>query len=132
MRASPVQSNPLQQQTQKSLARILPRLEAQFASETGTAEWRAFRARLEANFPNLFRLLLRLYGGQYDFFYHLESILAMAARMWLARPPELKALDAQREADPLWFQSEKMLGGVCYVDLFAGDLKGIREKIPYF
>ncbi len=25
-----------------------------------------------------------------------------------------------------------MVGGVCYVDLFAGDLEGIREKIPYF
>ena len=25
-----------------------------------------------------------------------------------------------------------MLGGVCYVDLFAGDLDGIRERIPYF
>jgi amylosucrase len=24
-----------------------------------------------------------------------------------------------------------MLGGVCYVDLFAGDLKGLREKLPY-
>ncbi len=25
-----------------------------------------------------------------------------------------------------------MLGGVCYVDLFAGDLQGLRQKIPYF
>src|SRR5258708_24147699 len=25
-----------------------------------------------------------------------------------------------------------MAGGVCYVDLFAGDLKGLRDKIPYF
>ena len=24
------------------------------------------------------------------------------------------------------------MGGVCYVDLFAGDLKGVRKKIPYF
>ena len=47
-----------------------------------------------------------------------------AARMCLARPADLKALDAQREADPDWFQAERMLGGVCYVDLFAGDLDG--------
>ena len=33
---------------------------------------------------------------------------------------------------PDWFQSQQMLGGVCYVDLFAGDLAGIRERIPYF
>ncbi len=25
-----------------------------------------------------------------------------------------------------------MLGGVCYVDLFAGDLEGVKSKIPYF
>ena len=41
-------------------------------------------------------------------------------------------LDAQREADPRWFHSEKMLGGVCYVDLYAGNLKGVRARIPYF
>ena len=40
----------------------------------------------------------------------------MAARMALARPVELKALDARREAEPLRFQSEHNLGGVCYVD----------------
>jgi amylosucrase len=52
--------------------------------------------------------------------------------MWLARPAEMRALDAAREADTTWFQSEQMLGGVCYVDLFAGNLAGIRAKIPYF
>jgi amylosucrase len=56
----------------------------------------------------------------------------MAATSWLERPSDLKQLDDRREAEPRWFQSEKMLGGVCYVDLFAGDLAGIRRKIPYF
>lgn len=116
---------------QLSLERILPRLDARF-SDAAPEDWRPFQTRLEANFQRLFDLLLHLYGQQYDFFYHLENILETAARMWLARPPELKALDAQREADPLWFQSQEMLGGVCYVDLFAGSLAGIRDKIPYF
>jgi amylosucrase len=91
-----------------------------------------FRARLERHFPALFKLLLHLYGGHYDFFFHLEEILASAARAWLDRPARLKALDAQREANPGWFQSQQMLGGVCYVDLFAGSLEGIRARIPYF
>jgi glycosidase len=52
--------------------------------------------------------------------------------MWLARPAELKALDARREANPGWFGSQHMLGGVCYVDLFAGNLAGVRARIPYF
>jgi len=48
------------------------------------------------------------------------------------RPADLRQLDRQREQNPLWFQSNQVLGGVCYVDLFAGDLAGIRAKIPYF
>ena len=90
------------------------------------------QTRLRGHFPRLFRLLLHLYGNRYDFFYHLERILETAAEMWLARPADLKALDAAREADRGWFQSQKMLGGVCYVDLFAGNLAGIRARIPYF
>ena len=97
-----------------------------------TAEWTTFRRRLDEHFPRLFGLLLQLYQGRYDFFYHLERILALAARSWLERPAALKSLDAKREAQPDWYQAQQMLGGVCYVDLFAGDLTGIRRKIPYF
>ncbi|RTZ61896.1 MAG: hypothetical protein DSZ33_00345, partial [Gammaproteobacteria bacterium] len=50
----------------------------------------------------------------------------------LERPADLKALDAAREADPGWYQQETVLGGVCYVDLCAGDLAGVRAKLPYF
>lgn len=121
----------LDQQAKLSLDRLLPRLEARFAGADASA-WNAYVARLRVHFPRLFRLLLHLYGSRYDFFYHLERILESAASMWLARPADLKALDAQREADAGWFQSEKMLGGVCYVDLFAGNLAGVRAKIPYF
>jgi amylosucrase len=59
-------------------------------------------------------------------------LVTLAAQSWLGRSPELKALDAQREAHPHWFQSEHMLGGIVYVDLFAGDLDGVRAKLPYF
>src|SRR5689334_14579353 len=123
--------NLLQQRTEVTLARLMPRLEARFA-KADPEQWAAFETRLRVHFPNLFELLLHLYGSQYDFYYHLEVILATAARMWLARPADLKALDAEREAEPRWFQSQEMVGGVCYVDLFAGDLEGVRKKIPYF
>ena len=118
--------------TRRTLERLLPRLDQEFAATAPAAEWATFRRRLDTHFPHLFAHLLALYGDQYDFFYQLERILAMAAQAWLDRPAELKALDAAREADPTWFQSEKMLGGVCYVDLFAGDLKCLRAQIPYF
>jgi amylosucrase len=121
----------LERQARLLLGRLLPRLRAQLAA-AAPAELHAFETRLAANLPALFELLLRLYGDRYDFFYHLERILATAAENWLARPAELKRLDAAREADPRWFQSQQMLGGVCYVDLFAENLAGIRERIPYF
>jgi glycosidase len=124
----------LERQAELSLSRLLPHLETHFRKEAKAdpVVWQAFLSRLEANFERLFKLLHHLYGNQYDFFYHLEQIVATAARMWLARSSELKALDAARERDPLWFQSQEMVGGVCYVDLFAGSLTGIRERIPYF
>lgn len=112
-----------------SLERLLPRLEPILADSPERA---VFHKRLEQHFPTVFRHLYNLYGGQYDFFYHLEHILANLMRLYAARPADLKVLDQEREAEPNWFQSEKMMGGVCYVDLFAGNLKGIRERIPYF
>ncbi len=122
----------MDQQAALSYARLQPRLAARFADRASPDELALFFTRLETNFERLFGLLLPLYGARYDFFYHLEEILGTAAESWLDRSKDLKALDAQREADPLWFQSEQMLGGVCYVDLYAGDLSGIKQKIPYF
>ena len=114
-----------------SLKRLLPRLEARFAGQVGPDEWQGYLHRLQWHFPALFRCLHQIYGQQYDFFYHLDSILSSATEMWHARPAELKALDALREADPHWHQSQRMLGAMCYVDLFAGNLRGLCERIPY-
>jgi amylosucrase len=123
---------PTERQTEKTLERLLPGLEERYKSQFDPEAWQVFNRRLKTNFRNLFELYFRLYSSQYDFFYHLEDLLKTAAKMWLSRPSDLKDLDIEREADPLWFQSHKMLGGVCYVDLFASDMNGIRSKIPYF
>ncbi len=112
-----------------SLKRLLPRLEPKLAL---IEERDLFLRRLHQHFPTAFNHLYNLYGSQYDFFYHLEHILENLINLSAARPTDLRILDQQRESDPLWFQSEKMLGGVCYVDLFADNLQGLREKIPYF
>ncbi|MCB0061323.1 MAG: alpha-glucosidase C-terminal domain-containing protein [Caldilineaceae bacterium] len=116
----------------RTLERIRPWLAHEFADQLTTPAWQQFDRRLTDHFEQLFRLLVGLYGNHYDFFYHLTQIVALAARSWLARSPELQALDAEREANPTWHQSQTMLGGVCYVDLFAGDLQKLREKIDYF
>lgn len=119
---------------QRTLTRLLPRLERDFADPISSDRegWREFTNRLDKHFPVLFDLYLDLYGGQYDFFFHIEDLLSSLARSWFARAPDLRSLDREREADPAWFQSNKVLGGVCYVDLFAGNIEGLKSKIPYF
>jgi len=116
----------------RTLARIRPLLAYEFEDHFSTPTWQQFDERLTVHFPRLFALLLDLYGNRYDFFYHLTQIVLLAARSWLARTAELQELDRQRETTPTWHQSEQMLGGVCYVDLFAGDLQNLSAKIPYF
>ena len=54
---------------------MLPRLEERYARQVDDGEWQGYKQRLERHFSRLFGLLYRLYGQQYDFFYHLESIL---------------------------------------------------------
>ncbi len=115
----------------KSLDRLRPRFEKILAgAEPEVAE--IFWQRMEQIFPEAFDLLIDLYGNYYSFFYHLETILKTVAQAYVNRSDDLHALDAQRVANPLWFQSEQMIGGVCYVDLFAEDLAGVKDKIPYF
>lgn len=118
----------------RELRRLLPRLQTRLSAQIAAdpSGWQTFLRRLEARFPALFALYFELYGARYDFFYHLEELLITLARAWFERPADLRALDEQREADPLWFQSHRMLGGVIYVDLFADDLEGVRARIPYF
>ncbi|MHA7879585.1 MAG: amylosucrase [Saccharospirillum sp.] len=119
----------LEYDARKTLDRLLPRLQPK---ATSPAEWREFTNHLEQQFPRLFGLLHGLYGDQYDFFYHLERVLETLFEAFQARPKVLRSQDKKRLQDPLWFKSEQMLGAACYVDLFAGDLKALRDKIPYF
>ena len=118
----------LEEHSKTALKRLFPRIEARFKDKTDPAEWEAFSNRVRRYFPKMFERLYALYGSHYDFYYHLESILASVTQMWLDRPGELKALDAMREADPNWYQSNRMVGAMCYVDLFTGDLEGLRQR----
>jgi amylosucrase len=124
----------LSNEHQTTLARnhVLAALRGREQVRASSRDWKPFCARVERHFPALLSELAALYGERADFLSFLETLLGTAFDAWVARPADLKALDRRREADPLWFQSETMLGGVCYVDKFAGDLAGIRASIPYF
>ncbi|TDN91760.1 alpha-amylase family protein [Microbacterium sp. BK668] len=91
-----------------------------------------FARQFDEHFPRLHGLFRTLYGDRDDGREALADVVTLAAASWNSRPLELRARDEQREADPSWFESQQMLGGVCYVDRYAGGLAGIREQIPYF
>ena len=124
----------LHREASRALARLLPNLEQELTvSIQGDPQaWQAFKQHLETHFDHLFQLYHHLYGKGYDMLYHFENLLKSMAQASFERPADLRELDRQREQNPLWFQSNQVLGGVCYVDLFAGNLEGIRSKIPYF
>lgn len=91
-----------------------------------------FQARLDMNFITIFAIFAELYGYRHDCLDQLVDLILMCGKSWQARDPELRKIDKQREIDPEWYMSNKMLGGVCYVDRYAKNLQGIKEKIPYF
>jgi len=124
----------LHREASRVLTHLLPRLEQDLdlSIQNDPQAWQAFTQHLETHFDHLFQLYYLLYGKHYDMLYHLENLLKSMAKASFERPADLRELDRQREQNPLWFQSNQMLGGVCYVDLFAGNLEGIRAKIPYF
>ncbi|MCK6583628.1 MAG: alpha-glucosidase C-terminal domain-containing protein [Anaerolineales bacterium] len=128
------QSKLLERNSHKLLRSILPRVEADLKRliARDLQGWQQFTSRLNKTFPSLLALYAELYGDRYDLAYQLEDLVASMARSWFNRPLDLRELDDARERDPLWFQSNQMLGAVCYADLFADDLDGIRRKIPYF
>lgn len=91
-----------------------------------------FVARLDMNFITIFAIFAELYGYRNDCLEQITQLIKLAGRSWKARPDDLKKLDKQKELDPEWFLSNQMLGGVCYVDRYAGNIQGIKAKIPYF
>ncbi|WP_116132137.1 alpha-amylase family glycosyl hydrolase [Tropicimonas sp. IMCC34043] len=87
---------------------------------------KAFLTRLEALFPDLFGHMITLYGTRYDAYVHMRALVATLAEHQVRKQPE-----GLREEGAPWYLSERAVGMAVYVDLFAGDLDGLIEKIPY-
>ena len=60
-----------------------------------------------------------------------NRLVEIAARNFQQRPADLRLLDLRRHADPQWYQHQQMLGYATYADLFAGDLKGVADRVDY-
>ncbi|MGB3724517.1 MAG: alpha-amylase family protein [Glaciecola sp.] len=112
----------------KTLRRILANTDMTVLSR---ADSKIFEKRLEQHFTPLFGLLHEVYGTQYDFYYHVQHLVSVLLKGFKQRSGKQKKKDAHRTKNPVWFGDEKMLGMACYVDLFAGDIQKLQDKIPY-
>lgn len=91
-----------------------------------------FRHRLQTHFPRLREHFSQIWGNDPRAAEQLALLADDLESSWRERPAALRESDARRDADRDWFQSPRMLGGVCYVDRYGGDLAGIRSRVPYF
>ena len=94
--------------------------------------WPDIERRVTQNFPALHKALYTLYGHRYDFSDQLEKLLLAAVQSNARRSKDLRERDLVSEENPNWFHDNKAIGGVCYVKQFAGNIDGIRSRIPYF
>lgn len=117
-----------EQHAQKALSQVLDSVELPKLTKK---DEKVFLERLEQFFPSLIIKLHQLYGERYDFFLHLQKLVVVLAKAFAGRKRKWKNLDEKRLKNPAWYRSEKMLGMAVYVDLFAGDLKKLQQKIPY-
>lgn len=87
-----------------------------------------FQKRLASCYDELKWLYCELYHNDIDAFSYFCTMLKNS---WQARKADLRRLDAQREMHSDWYRSNRLLGMMMYTSRFAGNLKGVREKLSY-
>ena len=88
-----------------------------------------FSTRLQRYWPDLLTGLTGAYPDHAPEMAH--RLVEIAAQNFQQRPADLRLLDLRRHADPQWYQHQQMLGYATYADLFAGDLKGVADRVDY-
>ncbi len=92
---------------------------------------RLFQQRLATNLSIIQHLFFSLYPEK-DHAPAFQTLLATLSRLYEKRPSGLQRMDLERLFEKNWYQSEQLVGMQLYVDNFSKDLKGLKEKLPYF
>ncbi|WGW05922.1 alpha-amylase family glycosyl hydrolase [Tropicibacter oceani] len=90
-----------------------------------------FDLRLARSAGDLWPMLEQLYGAHPAYAQMQDDLRDAMRSAWKARPADLRTLDLQRDLEPDWFQRPDMVGYVFYIDRFAGDLKGVHDRLDY-
>lgn len=88
-----------------------------------------YEERLSARLGELTNLYWSLYQSVPYVERQFQSLLDAMKKAHEARATSLTTEDQENLR---WYLSNDQVGMMLYVDLFAGDLKGVGEKIPYF
>lgn len=86
-----------------------------------------YQKRLEKHFDELKWLYTELYENEFMF----DELCDSLKDFYEERNDDLKALDRVREENPDWYKKNDMLGMMFYIDNFAGNMKGVEEKLDY-
>ena len=92
----------------------------------------AFYIRLMANLVAINDLYQQLYGQVGGGRLQVADLVQLMIRSYKERGEDLRVLDEGKASEGHWFLSNKIAGMSLYVDRFAGNLKGLKNKLPYF
>ncbi|MCR5046127.1 MAG: alpha-amylase family protein [Treponema sp.] len=96
-----------------------------------------YKTQVENYMAALTGALFELYGDRWDFYQILGRLEEILSKSDKARSSSLKKLDedflkGQKSAKEPWYLSNKSVGTMLYVDLFADNLKNLASKISWF
>lgn len=87
-----------------------------------------FGERLAEYYDELKWLYMELYDDEAAFDYFVK----MLKRSYGERKQTLKDVDARRAGNPNIHHSNRMMGMMLYTENFAGDLRGVKDRLEYF
>ena len=86
-----------------------------------------YRRRFDRHLDELRWLYMELYDNGSMF----AELCDRLHDFYEERAGDLKKKDGEREKRPDWYKGNDMLGMMLYIDNFAGNLKGVQEKLSY-
>lgn len=110
-----------------------------YLSKTGLAKLNALNShdkklaelRIERSWADLFEPFSRIYASHENYVNATKALCCSMVEAISARPEPLRHLDLERDLNPDWFLSSKMVGYVFYIDRFAGKIDQIASKLDY-
>lgn len=104
-----------------------PETAAASAEDVKVREDAEYQRRFDRHFDELKWLYMEVYQNEWMF----DELCKQMYRFYTERKKSLKQMDRDREQKPDWFKKNDMLGMMLYVDNFAGNLQGVKNKLDY-